>query len=164
MLPSLYVELEALPRLPSGKVDRRALPASEEGAPTPRRRAPLEELLAGTFARSCAWSGWASTTTFSPWAASVMATQTVSRLARGAGVNLPVRALFEAPTVAISPREWRCAVSRRLAQPTIVPFRARATCPFPSPRAALVLDYWAQQPLHNLPSAVRLSGRLDVAA
>src|SRR5262249_33617804 len=51
MVPSAYVVLEALPRLPSGKVDRRALPAPVEVTAGARGLAtPTEELLAGIWA------------------------------------------------------------------------------------------------------------------
>ncbi|HSU82842.1 MAG TPA: amino acid adenylation domain-containing protein, partial [Thermoanaerobaculia bacterium] len=52
MLPSLFVPLKALPLTPSGKLDRRALPAPEAPAAGARRAAPstpAEQLLAGVW-------------------------------------------------------------------------------------------------------------------
>jgi len=56
MLPSAFVLLEALPRTPSGKLDRRALPAPEPaqadaGAEDSRPRTPVEEMLAAMWER-----------------------------------------------------------------------------------------------------------------
>ena len=55
MIPAAYVLLDALPKTPNGKIDRRALPAP--GQPGADRtvdfvapRTPAEELLAGIWA------------------------------------------------------------------------------------------------------------------
>src|SRR5260370_15310149 len=52
MVPSAFVTLERMPLLPSGKIDRRALPEPRFGASDVAHRAPgtpLEELVAGAF-------------------------------------------------------------------------------------------------------------------
>ena len=108
------------PRLPltaNGKLDRAALPAPEippaaaasaAGGARGRRRAwtrratPLEEVLAGLWSGAPrARRGSASDRTFSTSAAtSLLATQLVSRVRETWGVELPLRAVFEQPTVA----------------------------------------------------------------
>ena len=53
MVPAAIVVLEALPLIPNGKVDRRALPAPEYAADADRYvapRTPVEEVLAGIWA------------------------------------------------------------------------------------------------------------------
>ena len=55
MVPSQYLFLNALPLLPNGKLDRRALPAPDQGRPQlethfDRPRTPMEEVLAGIWA------------------------------------------------------------------------------------------------------------------
>ena len=104
MVPSLWVELAALPRTRTGKVDRKALPAPGEMATGTAYEAPrtaTEVALAGI------WGDLLSRERvgvhdnfFTLGGHSLLATQVVSRLRDRLGVELPVRALFEQPTVA----------------------------------------------------------------
>ncbi len=105
MVPSIFVRLEALPLMPTGKVARGALPAPDEEslrgtAPFSAPRTPLEELLAGAFAEVLRTPRVSITDNFfSLGGHSLLATQVVSRVRVALGVELPLRALFEAPTV-----------------------------------------------------------------
>ncbi|MGZ3460092.1 MAG: non-ribosomal peptide synthetase, partial [Archangium sp.] len=105
MVPSAFVRLEAFPLTPSGKVDRKALPAPEtegmgqEGYVAPRT--PVEEVVAGIWAPLLGMRRvGAHDHFFELGGHSLLATQVVSRLREVLRVDLPVRALFEAPTVA----------------------------------------------------------------
>jgi amino acid adenylation domain-containing protein len=105
MLPALYCELDALPLSPSGKVDRRqlaALPlperdAAELAAPRTDTEAKLVEIwrelleierigIADSF--------------FAAGGHSLLATRLVARLRAEFGIELPLRAVFERPTIA----------------------------------------------------------------
>src|SRR5262249_20074361 len=106
MLPSAFVKLESLPLTPSGKVSRRALPPpeSEEAESTGETaafRSPVEELLSGV------WSELLRRTTvgihdnfFDLGGHSLLATQLVSRIRRELQADLPLRIVFERPTIA----------------------------------------------------------------
>jgi amino acid adenylation domain-containing protein len=106
MVPVRFVRLDTLPRTPSGKVDRKALASLEPPVlETPAEPAPFatpdEELLAGI------WSDLLGTGPAGPrddffalGGHSLLATQAVSRVRAAFGVDLPVSALFEAPTPA----------------------------------------------------------------
>ena len=101
MVPSLFVSLDALPLSPNGKLDRKALPdptpADDEGsgvAPT----TPTEELLVSL------WSGVLGRASvgvhddfFALGGHSLAATQLLSRVSEALRVEMPLRALFEAP-------------------------------------------------------------------
>jgi hypothetical protein len=98
--------MEALPLTPNGKVDRRALPAPESVqvmvTPTcvPPRNA-TEQALAeiwGELLRCKSISVHANF--FHLGGHSLLATQVISRIAGAFQVELPVRTIFEAPTIA----------------------------------------------------------------
>ncbi len=104
MIPSAFVGLAALPLTPNGKVDRKALPATETnsaaadyvGPSTPLERVLVEiwmEVL--HVARIGIHDNF-----FELGGHSLLATQVVARIHKHLGVELPVRAVFDAPTVA----------------------------------------------------------------
>ncbi|HEX2190552.1 MAG TPA: amino acid adenylation domain-containing protein [Longimicrobiaceae bacterium] len=103
MVPAAWVALDALPLAPSGKVDRRALPApgSLAAAEYVAPRTPTEELLADIVAavlgleRVGVHDGF-----FDIGGHSLLATRVLARIRAAFGIDLPMRALFEAPTVA----------------------------------------------------------------
>jgi amino acid adenylation domain-containing protein len=104
MVPDAIMFLESLPLTPNGKLDRRALPApdgiddrQDYAAP----RTPIEEVVAGI------WAGvlrlervGVRDNFFAIGGHSLLATQVVSRIRAEVGIELPLRALFEDPTVA----------------------------------------------------------------
>jgi acyl carrier protein len=104
MVPSSFVVLEQLPRTVNGKVDRRALPAggaAPAAAAYEAPRTPLEERLAALFAEVLRRERVGIQENFFEMGGhSLLATQLVSRVRKTFGVELPVRSLFDAPTVA----------------------------------------------------------------
>ncbi|MFN8178104.1 MAG: amino acid adenylation domain-containing protein [bacterium] len=103
LVPSAFVELVALPLTASGKVDRARLPAPAPAAEEREERAalsPLEALVASTFEYVLGAKGLGrGSHFFDSGGHSLLATRVVARLRRVAGVDVPLRAVFEAPTV-----------------------------------------------------------------
>ncbi|PAJ83989.1 hypothetical protein CJO70_30475, partial [Burkholderia ubonensis] len=105
MVPSAFYVHAALPLTPNGKVDRAALAA----APAPVEDVP-EEALPRTETEAAVAAIWAELletaridiqrSFFEIGGHSLLATQLVSRLRDRFGVELPLRAVFETPTVA----------------------------------------------------------------
>jgi hypothetical protein len=106
MLPSAYVVLEHLPLTPNGKVDRRALPAPEYdrnmlGGAFVAPRNSLEELMAEVWREVLKREQVSVHDNFFELGGhSLLAAQVVARLARLLKVELPLRRMFEAPTIA----------------------------------------------------------------
>ncbi|MCY1022330.1 non-ribosomal peptide synthetase [Pyxidicoccus sp. MSG2] len=137
MVPSAFVLLDALPLTPSGKVDRKALPAPQEEAGREGYVAPragLEEVVADIWAPLLGVRRvGAHDNFFELGGHSLLATQVVSRLREVLQRELPVRVLFEAPTIAELAR--RIESTRDDAgppPPPLVPGLATSRCRYPS--------------------------------
>jgi amino acid adenylation domain-containing protein len=105
MVPVTWVFLAALPLSPNGKVDRRALPEPEaarsEKAERAAPRTPTQEVLAGIWAEVLELPAVGIHDNFFDLGGhSLLATQVVSRVRGSLGVELPLRRMFELPTVA----------------------------------------------------------------
>ncbi|HEX4961843.1 MAG TPA: non-ribosomal peptide synthetase [Thermoanaerobaculia bacterium] len=105
MMPSVFVRLEALPRTPNGKVDRRALPAPNQNrealAAYVAPRTPLEERLAALFGELLGITRVGiSDSFFDLGGHSLLATQLLSRIRSLFQVEVPLRVLFAKPFVA----------------------------------------------------------------
>ncbi len=105
MIPSAFVRLEELPVTPNGKVNRSALPVpdatnllQDEVATAPST--PTEELVAGIIASLLDIEQVRRDDNFFMLGGhSLLGTQVIARVADTFGVDLPLRALFIAPTV-----------------------------------------------------------------
>jgi non-ribosomal peptide synthetase component F/acyl carrier protein len=183
MVPDRYVQLARLPLTANGKVDRQALPdpeeASEELAAAgagPRGsaaelatpRSPMEELIAGLWAELLGRERIGRDESFFDLGGhSLLATRMVSRLRAVLGIELPLRQLFEAPTVAGLARriEEATAGGPVSGPPPLVP-RPRTG---PLPLAFAQRRLWYVDQLDpgtlalNVPAAWRLAGPLDAA-
>jgi hypothetical protein len=106
MVPSAFVEMDALPLSPNGKIDRRALPAPgterpELEEPFAAARTPVEEVIAGVWSEVLGVERVGARDDFAELGGhSLHATRVASRLREAFAVEVPLRALFESPTVA----------------------------------------------------------------
>jgi hypothetical protein len=104
MVPDTVVVLPALPVTANGKIDRRALPEPGPSArerPSTAPRTPTEEMVAAVWAGVLDLERVGTQESFFELGGhSLLATQVVSRLRAAFGVDVPVRWIFEAPTVA----------------------------------------------------------------
>lgn len=173
MIPSAFVILEALPLTPSGKVNRRALPApdllSEIADHFVAPRNPIEEKLALIWSQVLRLEKVGIHNNFFELGGhSLLATQVISRLPEAFGISLPLRSLFESPTIAqlseVILRELKTGSSLTL--PAILPISTRQDIPLS----------WAQERLwflhhlegesgaYTMPFAMRLVGNLNIKA
>jgi amino acid adenylation domain-containing protein len=173
MLPSSFVPLEALPLTPSGKIDRRALPAPsaaradlDAGAGQPRH--PMEELLAGIWSDLLGANVAPRDSFFDIGGHSLLATRMISRVRAVLGVDLPMRAIFEHPTLAGFAAQVEQA-RQGDAGPELPPLvRVPRGGPLPASFSQQRLWFLARlEPdsfAYNLAWAMRLAGSLDVVS
>ncbi|HZG41362.1 MAG TPA: amino acid adenylation domain-containing protein, partial [Longimicrobium sp.] len=171
MVPSAFVALDALPLTPNGKLDRKALPAPELASAEEKHvapRTPVEEVLAGIWAEVLRLERVGVEESFFDLGGhSLLATGVVSRVRQVLAVELPLRALFEGPTVAELAR--RVEELRRAGLPVLPPV-------VPAERTGALPLSLAQERLwfidrlepgsavYNIPMAWRMGGALDEAA
>jgi amino acid adenylation domain-containing protein/non-ribosomal peptide synthase protein (TIGR01720 family) len=172
MVPAAFVMLEALPLTPNGKVDRKALPAPE-GLTSERARVlprgPVEEAIAAVFAEvlKLAPEGvGAHDGFFELGGHSLLAAQAVARVRAAFGVELAVRAVFDAPTVAELAARVEAALHATPgeAAPPLVHGAGAPVLSFAQQRLWVLDQLEPGDPAYVIFRAVRLRGALDAEA
>ena len=106
MIPSSFVFLKTLPLTANGKIDRAALPAPDEARPDLKRlfvapRTAVEKELADIWAEFLKLDEVGVHDSFFELGGhSLLATQVVSRMRKALNCEMPLRTLFESPTIA----------------------------------------------------------------
>ena len=109
MVPSAFVSLKALPRSPNGKLDRQALPAPDQehwaqeqayAAPRTSTEALVAEIWSEIFALPAGARIGIQDNFFVLGGHSLLASKMISRLRTRLHVEVPLRLIFEAPTIA----------------------------------------------------------------
>jgi amino acid adenylation domain-containing protein len=182
MVPAAFVSLAALPLTPNGKVDRKALPAPEPGAAGEGFAAadpidpldPVTGLVANIWAEVLGLERVGRHDNFFALGGhSLLATQVVSRIRQVLGVELPLRELFESPTVAalaeIIRASWQEETGTATPPPppitpitgiTETPRGAGIPLSFAQQRLWLIDQLEPGNPAYNIPMAVRLTGEV----
>ena len=105
MIPSMFVRLEQLPLTPNGKIDRKALPVPATSHQEVREnfvapKTPTEEALAAIWRELLKLEQVSVTDNFFELGGhSLLATKVVARLQNALGVKIPLRKIFETPTI-----------------------------------------------------------------
>ena len=171
MVPSVFMVMEALPLSSTGKVDRRGLPAPEDARPELEQafiapRDPIEEAIAGIWSTVLRVDRvGVHDDFFALGGHSLLATQIVSRVLATLHVELPLRTIFEAPTVAALAARVALRLPRRVGPGASGIARRAGSGPVPLSFAQQRLWFLEQlypgTPLHNISRALRLTGALD---
>ena len=174
MIPSAFVFLESLPLTTNGKVDRKALPVPDQTRPEldaifMSPRTPMEEMLAEIWAEVLKVEGIGIHDNFFDLGGhSLLATQVVSRMRRAVQVEIPLRALFESPTVVgLAARiEEIHQKQHGLQAPPLLAVSRDKDLPlsFAQQRLWFLDQLEPGSTVYNVPIAVRIRGPLDVAA
>jgi len=105
MVPSAFIFLDGLPLTPNGKVDRKGLPAPDRNRDELEQayvapRSPTEEILAGIWTEVLKIEQVGVHDNFFDLGGhSLLATQVISRVREAFQMDLPLRSIFEKPTV-----------------------------------------------------------------
>ncbi|WP_414588179.1 amino acid adenylation domain-containing protein, partial [Scytonema sp. PCC 10023] len=173
MVPSYFVLLDGLPLTPNGKVDRKALP-DPSGQPEASHdfvapRTPIEEMLASIWASLLQVERVGIHDNFFELGGhSLLATQLMSRLQKTFAVELPLRSLFELPTVAALAESIATAGQTGQSQQTPpivrVPRQAQMPVSFAQQRLWFLQQFESESGFYNIPVAVRFQGQLNITA
>ena len=171
MVPTAFVALPALPLTPNRKVDRQALPAPEpddSAAGLSEPRNPVEQVLAGIWEEVLGKERIGIHESFFDLGGhSLLATRIVSRARDVFRIELPLRSLFEAPTLAgFAARIEGLRQSGLWDQaPPLRPRPRDRDLPlsFAQERLWILGQLAPESPLYNIPLALRLGGFLDAA-
>ncbi|MGJ7489004.1 amino acid adenylation domain-containing protein [Variovorax sp. ZT4R33] len=173
MLPQHYVALDALPLLPNGKIDRKALPAPLSAAATRRDAAvpPRDELdrqILGVMEQTLSLPGLGIQDDFFALGGhSLLAARLTAQLGRELQLKLPMSTLFEAPTVeriADAVKRLRGSGQAQAQQPIVhQPDRRSAPLTPAQERIRFLEELHPGRPVYNAPSGHRFRGALDVA-
>ncbi|HKP11808.1 MAG TPA: amino acid adenylation domain-containing protein, partial [Blastocatellia bacterium] len=174
MMPSAFVFLEQMPQTDNGKLNRRALPAvsldeGDEGDQHVAPRNPTEEMIAGIWADVLGLEQVSVTADFFVLGGhSLKATQIIARARNAFHINLPVSAIFEAPTVA----RLAQAIEKHLQEQqgtnapplTRINRETRIPLSFAQHRLWFLEQMEPGKATYNVPFAIRLSGNLRIPA
>ncbi|WP_249357923.1 non-ribosomal peptide synthase/polyketide synthase [Nocardia cyriacigeorgica] len=166
MVPGVYVRLDAMPLTSSGKLDRKALPDPELAAAT--FRAPVtraEHTVAEIFAQTLGVEQVGLDDDFFALGGnSLVATQVSARIAALLDTDVPVRMLFECPTVGALAA--RLSEGEGRSRPALIARERPETVPlsYAQQRMWFLNQFDADSVADNLTAAVRLTGALDADA
>ncbi|KAB8332627.1 non-ribosomal peptide synthetase [Scytonema tolypothrichoides VB-61278] len=173
MVPAAFVMLEALPLTPNGKIDRHALPTPDKARPDSEAavaaRNPFEELLTGIWKQIFGVEQVGIHDNFFELGGhSLLATQVMSRVRDTLQLEVPLRYLFEAPTIAGLAKSIETArlTKQGLQAPPVERVSRDRNLPlsFAQQRLWFLHQLDPNSTAYNGSSAVLLQGALNVAA
>ncbi|HVG10759.1 MAG TPA: amino acid adenylation domain-containing protein [Thermoanaerobaculia bacterium] len=173
LIPSLILLVDSFPRTPSGKIDRRALARMEvqepiaEGFEAPRT--PVEEQIAEVWSEVLKRPRIGIRDDFFALGGhSILAIQVATRLREAFGVEVPLRQIFEASTLADLAREVELALRTGTGPvpPPLIPMPRDKEIPLTFSQESLWFLYQLDptSPAYNVPATALVSGRLDPVA
>ena len=172
-IPNVFMHLTRMPLTLNGKVDYRALPELTELKPKQGEyvapRTVVEEVVADIWANLLGLQRVSLHDNFFELGGhSLIATQVMVRVQKTTGVELPLRVLFESPTVAKLAVQIEAALRDGTVwtSPPLVPVARDEELPlsFAQQRLWFLYSLEPDSPAYNMPVALRLTGDLNLLA
>ncbi len=169
MVPAIVVCLPSLPLTPNGKIDRKALPipdADRVADDFEPPATPTQDLVGGIWSEILGLDRIGRRDQFFELGGhSLLATQVMSRVRATFHIELPLRTLFDHPTV----EAFAAAIDQAGVQghehqaPPLVPMPRTDAMPlsFAQQRLWFLTQMDPESGAYNLPFALRLAGKLD---
>ncbi|WP_037345186.1 non-ribosomal peptide synthetase [Sciscionella sediminilitoris] len=169
LVPSAFLVLDRFPLLPSGKIDRAALPEPQRESAGREPRTPAEEALCAIFAEVLGMDRvGADENFFELGGHSLLATRLVGRIREALGAPIAIRAVFEAPTVAelaeLLPAEPAPESGERPVLHAVPERPEQLPLSYAQQRLWFLYQLEGASATYNMPLAMRLRGELDLTA
>ncbi|MEW6732939.1 MAG: amino acid adenylation domain-containing protein, partial [Acidobacteriota bacterium] len=174
MIPTQYVQLDSLPLTPSGKIDRQSLPTPNwlgviVNSVYSLSKTPIEEIIRGFFTQLLGIETIGTNDSFFDLGGhSLLATQLVSYIRTVFGIELPLRSLFDNPTIIglVECVTTLLNTEATLSTSTIVALPRKELIPlsFAQQRLWFLDRFEPSSSTYNITVAVHLQGWLDKAA
>ncbi len=168
MLPTAYVLLADFPLTPNGKINRKALPEPKTNLSTAETSPPqteTERLLATIWENVLNLSTIHTTDNFFELGGhSLLAARVIARLQPIFGVTVPLRSLFENPTL----QAFAATIDATLQSNTFAPIVAIERS-YPLPLSSAQQRQWVlaqlepDSPFYNIPAALQVTGNLSLS-
>ncbi|WP_434676429.1 amino acid adenylation domain-containing protein [Pseudomonas sp. D3-10] len=168
MIPSAFVFLERFPLNGNGKIDRKSLPSPDFAAQSQARYVAPSSELQGQLVQ--AWQSvlgldqvGVEDNFFELGGHSLLATQLIGLIGKLSGKDLPLRVVFERPTITAMADWLENQAGAVKPSPTLLPRPETLPLSFAQQRLWFLQQLDPDSPAYNLAGAVRLTGELYVA-
>ncbi|MGK7932257.1 MAG: HAD-IIIC family phosphatase, partial [Microcystaceae cyanobacterium] len=169
MIPSAFVLLENLPLTPNGKIDRKALP-TPDFSNTNRDNfippsTPTQQILASIWQTTLKIEQISLNDNFFELGGhSLLATQIISRIRETFSLDLPIRSLFEHPT--LEQLSQQIETSQQTEITPILPVSREGNLPlsYAQQRLWFLDQLEGENATYNIPAAIQLTGNLNIQA
>ncbi|MEN1835436.1 amino acid adenylation domain-containing protein [Pseudomonas lijiangensis] len=167
MIPSAFMFLERFPLNGNGKIDRKSLPAPDFAAQSQARYVAPSSELQGQMVE--AWQSvlgldqvGVEDNFFELGGHSLLATQLIGLIGKLSGKDLPLRIVFECPTIAAMAHWLENRTDTAQSAPKLLPRPEKLPLSFAQQRLWFLQQLDPQSPAYNLAGAVRLTGALNI--
>nr|WP_325050181.1 condensation domain-containing protein [Cohnella faecalis] len=166
MIPSFFVRVEQMPLTPNGKLDRKALPSPEgtleRGTVYEAPRNALEETLANIWQGVLGVSAIGIADNFFELGGhSLKATTLVSRIHKELNVQVPLREVFQSPTIKELAQAIRGMEAHAYASIEPAPLREYYPVSSAQKRMYILSQLQGAEQSYNMPGAVMMEGKVD---